>query len=410
MRRKRLLFVFVMVILFITLFLLLFLKTKQETVMPDFVGQDISKVESFVNEYNLTLKIDRKYSQTVAENVVMEQSIKKGSPLKEIKTLNVVVSKGKIKTEEYAQSKINELGNVPVMMYHGIHNKLNSETDYTGGNVDKDGYQRTSEAFRNDLETYYNQGYRMISLNDYVDGNINVEFGKSPIILTFDDGLENNIKVTGLDENGDIIIDPNSAVGILEAFKKKYPDYHITATFFVNSSLFNQPEYNDKILTWLIDNDYDIGNHSMTHPDFTKIDSSKTQVEIGKLYQLLDSKIPNRYVNIVALPFGSPYKKSHNNFNYIIKGSIDNYNYETKATLRVGWEADYSPFDINFNPLLIKRIRAYDNNGQDFDIEMNLKLLNSKRYISDGDSSTIVIPKDVKGNLNNTKNLKVITY
>ena len=148
----------------------------------------------------------------------------------------------------------------------------------------------------------------------------------------------------------------------------------------------------------------------MTHPDFTKIDSSKTQVEIGKLYQLLDSKILNRYVNIVALPFGSPYKKSHNNFNYIIKGSIDNYNYETKATLRVGWEADYSPFDINFDPLLIKRIRAYDNNGQDFDIEMNLKLLNSKRYISDGDSSTIVIPKDVKGNLNNTKNLKVITY
>ena len=346
----------------------------------------------------------------MAENVVMEQSIKKGLPLKEIKTLNVVVSKGKIKTEEYAQSKINELGNVPVMMYHGIHNKLNSETDYTGGNVDKDGYQRTSEAFRNDLETYYNQGYRMISLNDYVDGNINVEFGKSPIILTFDDGLENNIKVTGLDENGDIIIDPNSAVGILEAFKKKYPDYHITATFFVNSSLFNQPEYNDKILTWLIDNDYDIGNHSMTHPDFTKIDSSKTQVEIGKLYQLLDSKILNRYVNIVALPFGSPYNKSHNNFNYIIKGSIDNYNYETKATLRVGWEADYSPFDINFDPLLIKRIRAYDNNGQDFDIEMNLKLLNSKRYISDGDSSTIVIPKDVKGNLNNTKNLKVITY
>ena len=103
----------------------------------------------------------------------------------------------------------------------------------------------------------------------------------------------------------------------------------------------------------------------MTHPDFTKIDSSKTQVEIGKLYQLLDSKILNRYVNIVALPFGSPYKKSHNNFNYIIKGSIDNYNYETKATLRVGWEADYSPFDINFDPLLIKRIRAYDNNGQD---------------------------------------------
>lgn len=410
MRRKRFLFVFVMVILLISLFLFFILKPKKDIMMPDFIDQDISKVESFANEYNLILKIDSKYSQTVDENTVIEQSLKKGTSLKNVKTLTVVISKGKIKLEEYVKNNINELGNVPIMMYHGIHHKNNSETNYIGGNVDKDGYQRTSEAFRNDLETYYTQGYRMISLNDYVAGKIDVEFGKSPIILTFDDGLDNNIKVTGLDEKGDIIMDPNSAIGILEEFKKKYPDYHVTATFFVNSGLFNQPEYNDKILTWLLDHGYDIGNHSMTHPDFTKIDSMQAQSEIGKLYQLLDSKIANRYVNIVALPFGSPYSKGHDNFNYIIKGSIDNYHYETKATLRVGWEADYSPFDINFDPLLIKRIRAYDNNGQDFDIEMNLKLLSSKKYISDGDISTIVIPKDIKGNLNNTKNLEVITY
>ena len=250
----------------------------------------------------------------------------------------------------------------------------------------------------------------MIRLSDYIDGKIDVEFGKSPIVITFDDGLENNIKVVGLDDKGNIIIDPNCAVGILEEFKSKYSDFNVTATFFVNSSLFNQEEYNDKILNWLIDNGYDIGNHSMTHVDFTKIDSSKTTEEIGNLYKLLDSKIPNNYVNIVALPFGSPYKKSHSNFNYIIKGSINDYNYETKATLRVGWESDYSPFDINFDPLFIKRIRAYDNNGKEFDIEMNFKLLENKKYISDGDVNTITIPDKRKNNLNNIKNLEVITY
>lgn len=410
MRRKRFLFVLIMVILVIFIFLFFILKPEKEVIMTNLIGQDISEAEKFAKKYNLDLKIDRQYSKTERENIVLEQSIKKGSSLKDVKTLKVIVSKGEIKSEEYASSRVNELGNIPVMMYHGIHNKSNSETNYIGGNVDKDGYQRTSEAFRNDLETYYQQGYRMIRLDDYVDGKIDVEFGKSPIVLTFDDGLDNNIKVTGLDENGNIIIDPNSAVGILEEFKAKYLDYHVTATFFVNSSLFDQPEYDDKILLWLLDNGYDIGNHSMTHPDFTKIDSMKTQSEIGKLYQILDNKIANRYVNIVALPFGSPYSKGHENFNYIIKGSIDGYNYETKATLRVGWEADYSPFDINFDPLLIKRIRAYDNNGQDFDIEMNLKLLSNKKYISDGDVDTIVVPKDIKGNLNNTKNLEVITY
>lgn len=406
-----LILIFLVIIVFL-IFSFLFLNNKKQNdlTMPNFINQDIKKVKEFADKYNIELQIDEEYSQTLDKNAVIKQSLKEGSSLKNIKKINITISKGKMEPKEYAKNKVNELGNIPVMMYHGIYDKQNKETKYIGGNVDKDGYQRTSEAFRNDLEKYYQSGYRMIRLNDYVDGKIDVEFGKSPIVITFDDGLENNIKVTGLDDAGNIIIDPNSAVGILEEFKTKYPDYHVTATFFVNSGLFNQPEYNDKILKWLLDNSYDIGNHSMTHPNFTKIDSVKTQEEIGRLYKILDDKIANRYVKIVALPFGSPYKKNHNNFDYIIKGNVDNYNYETKATLRVGWEADYSPFDINFDPLLIKRIRAYDNNGQDFDIEMNFNLLTNKRYISDGDINTIVIPEASKKNLNNIKNLEVITY
>ena len=53
-------------------------------------------------------------------------------------------------TQDYIDNNVDELGEVPIMMYHGIHNKKNSDTEYTGGNVDKDGYQRTAEAFRNE--------------------------------------------------------------------------------------------------------------------------------------------------------------------------------------------------------------------------------------------------------------------
>ena len=70
---------------------------------------------------------------------------------------------------------VNENGNVPVMMYHGIVDKKDSETPYTGGNADRDGYARTSESFRRDLEFYYNEGYRMVRLIDYVNGDIDVE-------------------------------------------------------------------------------------------------------------------------------------------------------------------------------------------------------------------------------------------
>ena len=312
--------------------------------------------------------------------------------------------------EDYIKNNVNELGEVPIMMYHGIHNKKNSETSYTGGNVDKDGYQRTSEAFRNDLEFYYENGYRMIKLTDYVDGNIDVEIGKSPIILTFDDGLENNIKVTGLDSSGNIIIDPNSAVGILEEFKKKYPDYNVTATFFVNGGLFQQPDYNEKILKWLVENGYDIGNHTYSHVDFKKVDSDKTQKEVGSVYELLDSIIKDKYVNIIALPFGSPYSIDHDNMKYIFNTEYNGNTYETKSALRVGWKAESSPFSLDFNPKFLKRIRAYDNEGVEFDIEMNFKLLENSRYISDGDKDSIVIKLSDEENVGNTYNKKLKTY
>ena len=317
----------------------------------------------------------------------------------------------KVLTEEdYKNNNVDELGEVPIMMYHGIHNEKNSETNYTGGNVDKDGYQRTSEAFANDLEFYYNSGYRMIRLTDYVDGNIDVELGKSPIILTFDDGLENAIKVTGLDSKGNIIIDPNSAVGILEDFKKKYPDYNVTATFFVNGGIFQQEEYNEKILKWLIDNGYDIGNHTYTHVNFSQVDSNKSIEEVGKLYELLDKIIPGKYVNIVALPFGSPYKLDHENMQYIFNTNYNGKEYITKSTLRVGWKSESSPFSQEFNPKFLKRIRAYDNDGKEFDIEMNFKLLENNRYISDGNKDTIVVPKEEEYLINQTYEKKIITY
>ena len=304
------------------------------------------------------------------------------------------VEKKELTIEDYQNNKVDELGEVPIMMYHGIHNKSNSDTEYIGGNIDKNGYQRTSEAFRSDLEFYYSKGYRMIRLTDYVDGNIDVELGKSPIVLTFDDGLENNIKVTGLDEKGNIIIDPNSAVGILENFKEKYPDYNVTATFFVNGELFGQEEYNEKILKWLVENGYDIGNHTYSHVDFTDVDESESMEQIGKIYEVLESIIPGKCVNIVALPFGSPYNLEHENMQYIFNSDYNNRNYKTKSTLRVGWKAESSPYHIDFNPKFLKRIRAYDNNGEEFDIEMNFKLLESNRFISDGNKDIVVIPSN----------------
>ncbi len=393
------------IILVIIVFLLIYLLVPREEVnlMIDLTGKTVEEAKDFANKYKLNLVIEEQNNITEKDKI-FKQNINVNTEIKENDTLTVYVSLG----INYQELKVNELGDVPIMMYHGIHNITDNE--YTGGNVDKDGYQRTKEAFIEDLEFYYNSGYRMIRLQDYVNGILDVEAGLSPIILTFDDGLENNIKVTGLDENGNIIIDPNSAVGVLEDFKKKYPDFNVTATFFVNGGLFQQSEYNEKILNWLVDNGYDIGNHSYSHADFTTISKEKAVQEIGSVYNLLDKYIPGKYVNIVALPFGSPYDKDHSNFEAILNGIYNGNEYETESTLRVGWMPETSPFNLNFDKTFLKRVRAWDDNGNDWDIKKSFEYLENTRYISDGDKDTITVPQDQVEKVNNNYNLKVNTY
>lgn len=407
----------VMIAIFLFVFLVIgciwFTKTffvRQEISLNSLEGKSKEEVVEYLEKNHLKGDFSEIYDSKVEKGFVISQEPKEGTKVKKNDVVRVKISLGKIPNEVYREKKVNELGRVPIMMYHGIINVPSNETKYTGGNVDKDGYNRTAEAFRNDLEFYYENGYRMIRLIDYVHGKIDVELGYSPIILTFDDGREDNFKVLGIDDNGELIIDPNCAVGILEEMKNKYPDFGVTATFFVNSGLFQQKEYNEQILKWLIDHGYDIGNHTTTHPDFTKISEEKSVEVIAKVYQQLDSLIPNQYVPIVALPFGSPYKKSHINFSHIINGTYQNYSYQTEAALRVGWEADVSPFVGDFDPLFLKRIRAYDNNGKDFDIKMAFQQIQNSRYISDGDSSTIVFPRNLENKVNSSVTLQKIIY
>lgn len=383
--------------------------SSKEVKMPLVVNKNISSIDDLVKNSELILEKVYEYSDEFEKDFIISQSITEGETVNKGDKLVITVSLGKLDKEKLAQDNINELGRVPVMMYHGIVNKKSSETSYTGGNVDKDGYNRTVEAFKEDLEFYYQNGYRMIRAIDYVNGIIDVPYGKSPIVLTFDDGNTNNIKVNGVTLDGEIIIDENSAVGVLESFKKKYPDFNVTATFFVNGSLFQQSEYNEKILKWLVENGYDIGNHTKTHVNFSDASTKESEEEVGFVYNKLDSIIPDKYVKLVALPFGSPYKKTHANFSHIINSNYNGINYETVSTFRVGWMPDYSPFSKDFDKEFIMRVRAYDNNGVDFDIDASFRILEKNRYVSDGNVDTIVIKESDASYINDT-NLKVISY
>ena len=318
--------------------------------------------------------------------------------------------------DDLRKAGVNELNSVPILMYHRVYGMKNDETEFTGGNVDKDGYNRTSEAFEADLRRYYQDGYRMMRLTDYVDGNIDVAFGYSPIILTFDDGIR-DVVIQGWNDDGSPILDPTCALAILEKIKKEFPDYNVTATFFLNYKLFNNNDADDrKVMKWMVDNGYDIGNHTYDHKTLGKCDAAEIEKQIGSMYKLLNEIIPGQYVNIVALPYGSPesFPPEKPQYEKIFSGTYEGFSYTTKSSLLCSWTRSYSPFVRDYDVRRLRRIRGYDNNGKDWDIEMNFKQLSEgRRYISDGNPDTIVFPSsdNSKGDwLKNTYGHQVITY
>lgn len=300
---------------------------------------------------------------------------------------------------DYSKLKPNENGQIMLLMYHGIAEK---EAEWV----------RTPENFRKDLETLYEKGYRLISLKDYLDNNIKVEAGYTPVVLTFDDGLLNQFNI--IEENGQKKIDPNCAVGILEEFSKKHPDFGKAATFYVYYPVpFRQKELIKEKFEFLAKNGYEIGNHTYTHETLSKEDAEGVQKAIGLNVKLTQEYMPGYDVFSIALPNGIAPKED--NFKYAVSGEYQGTKYNNRAILRVGSNPAPAPNSVKFDPTKLPRVRASEMDTAGLGLYDYLKYFDKhpdKKYISDGNPATIVIPESEKSNINSDsiKDKQLITY
>src|SRR5262245_21711020 len=75
-----------------------------------------------------------------------------------------------------AQVQANELGRIPVLMYHRVVG--------TPASV----YDRTPDDFRAELERLARENYVPVTTADLAAGRIDIPAGTHPVVLTFDDG------------------------------------------------------------------------------------------------------------------------------------------------------------------------------------------------------------------------------
>lgn len=282
---------------------------------------------------------------------------------------------------DLAKVKPNELGEIMILMYHGISGK-------------EERWARQYENFRKDLETLYSQGYRLVKLTDVLEKNIKVPAGFTPVVLTFDDGQENNFRY--IVEDGKLEIDPTSAVGIILDFAKEYLDMGTAATFFVNMSglPFGQKEHWKDKLRFLVENGMEIGNHTFDHANLGKISSEEVKRQVALQQEGVLEAVPGYQQRSFALPFGIWPKDR----DLVKKGDYLGTSYDYKAVLLVGSEPIPSPFDVKFDPYALPRVQAIQS---ELDRVLGrFQKYPEQRYISDGDPDTITFPTSLSATLN----------
>lgn len=302
-------------------------------------------------------------------------------------------------TPDYEALAVNEVGHIMVVMYHGIK--------------DNPPYHITKENFLKDLNYMYDNGYRLISMSDYLDQTIDIPAGTTPIVFTFDDGLPSTFSMSEVD--GELVVNPDSAIGILEAFAEEHPDFGTAASLYIHDTTLNFRGDGTvaERLGWLLDNGYELGNHSATHANFGKLDRIGLIKELGQVEEFLVEQGFSYEMRAVTYPFG---RKPDESIIDVISGAdYEDMVFGYDVGFREGPSGIlYPPSDIRFDPFNAPRVRG--SSGAVQDMWWFLEHYDQKnphlKYVSDGDPATIAVPEALaeKVDMDRYQDHQLITY
>ena len=281
----------------------------------------------------------------------------------------------------------NELGKLLVLEYHRL------------GEPEGE-FVRKAENFRSDLQALYEAGYRPVTMREVLEGRIDLPAGTSPVVFTIDDSSRGQFY---LQEDGSI--DPNTMVGMWEAFRAENPAWNNGAVWCIlpgadhPSNFFGEKPSREvpraereatiqKKVDHLVENDHEVCNHTLYHARLDRArDDAQVQEFIGRGEDSIQVYLPEGYdIVTFALPLGMWPKTRSLAWQGVYQGKP----YEYEAVLEVSGDANESPFDTRFDPRSVNRfivapgrlarqLAAWERDPSD-------------RYVSDGDPDVITVP------------------
>jgi hypothetical protein len=194
----------------------------------------------------------------------------------------------------------------------------------------------------------------------------------TPVVFTFDDASPSQFRY--IEHDGQLEIDPNSAIGIWLAFHAAHPDWSNHATFcvlpaanaghafFGNGGIEGQrTAWRFKKLKYLVDQGFELCGHTLWHANLAKYSDAVVQEQIARGVLAIDSAVPDYHVRIFALPLGIWPKNralaQSGSWTNPKTGQVVRYNFD--AILEVTGGPARSPYDPAFDPHRLPRVEAY---------------------------------------------------
>jgi hypothetical protein len=290
----------------------------------------------------------------------------------------------------------NELGQILILEYHRL-----------GQNEGE--WIRKPENFRRDLQTLYERGYRPVLMRDVAEGRIDIPRGTTPVVFTIDDA---SLGQFYLRDDGSI--DPNTMMGMWDAFQRENPAWHYGAVWCIlpaaqhPSNFFGEKEDREvprelreqrirQKMEYIVENRHEACNHTLYHARLDRAQSDRqVQDWIGLGHDSIAAYLPDDYEIVTfALPLGMWPK----NRDLAWRGTYrDGKSYQYSTILEVTGGPNVSPFDRRYDPKSVDRFIVAPNALE--------RLLDrweqnpANRYVSDGDPNTVSYPARMAEHLN----------
>jgi peptidoglycan/xylan/chitin deacetylase (PgdA/CDA1 family) len=286
----------------------------------------------------------------------------------------------------------NELGRIPIVEWHQV--------------VEADGTYKVSRArFKAELEELYRRDYVPVSLAELLDRKMDIPAGKSPVLFTFDDASPSQFRY--IERNGQLVVDPTSAVGILLDFIKTHPEWKAKGlfcmlpaadaghAFFGNKGIDGQKtEWRFPKVQFLVKQGFELCNHTLWHAKLSKYPDAFVQEQIARGTMAIDSAVPGYTVRGMALPYGLWPK------NRALAASGSWRDPKSKREVRYSHDAVFevaggparSPYDPQFNGRKLPRVPLQGGTKLSATLDQMDKPGAWARYVSDGNPKTVAKP------------------